>query len=466
MSPFRLAPHPPWWPWRATPAEGEDAGAALAPETQAGRSNLMQLVQLRWLAVAGQLLTVLVVHHGLGIRLPLLAMLSLLAALALFNLASWLRASIASSHGAPVTQSELLLGLLMDLAVLTGLLGLSGGVHNPFVFLYLLQVVVGALLLRSAHAWALVVAGCVAIMLLAQWHLPLAWPDTPGPAQRLSQHYVGGLLLCFGLCASLAVLAINRFGRNLRRRDERLAVLRQRAAEEDHIVRMGLLASGAAHELGTPLATLAVILGDWARMAPIAAEPELREDIEQMQAQVRRCKAIIGGILQSAGDSRGDAPAGTTLDEFIASVAADWRARRNQPEFQPEPGPLPDLPIIADTGLRQMITNLLDNALEAAPTLTPRLLVQCDGDWLQLRVLDRGPGFSTEMLADFGRPYRSTKGRPGGGLGVFLSANVARRLGGRIEARNRPATPAGGGAEVLITLPLSALAARPAEALA
>jgi two-component system sensor histidine kinase RegB len=473
MLPFRLAPMPPWWPRRAASASGEDVTAstpssatppaaaapvaddpALPPEARAGRSNLMQLVQLRWLAVGGQLGTVLAVHFGLGLRLPILAMLSLLASLAMFNLASWLRAGTARHVGQP----ELFLGLVMDLVVLTGLLALSGGVNNPFVFVYLPQLAVGALLLRSGYAWTLVFGACVAIMLLAQWHVPLRWPDAPEP-QRLSLHYLGGLLLCFALCASLLVLAIARFGRNLRLRDARLAALRQRAAEEDHIVRMGLLASGAAHELGTPLATLSVILGDWAHMAPFAGEPELRDDIEQMQAQVQRCKAIITGILMSAGDSRGEAPQATTLREFLQALAVDWRERRAQAGFAAELGPLPATPIIADTGLRQMVTNVLDNALEAmqaagtAPPAMPRLLAECDGERLCLRVLDRGAGFSDEMLASFGRPYHSSKGRPGGGLGLFLSVNVARKLGGNVSARNREA----GGAEVQIDLPLAAL---------
>ena len=465
---MRLARHPPWWPWRATPGgsdavdtdaggaersdavAGDDAdSAALAPEEQAGRSNLMQLVQLRWLAVAGQLLTVLAVHFGLGIRLPLPSMLALLAALSLFNLASWLRASVARHVG----QHELLAGLLVDLAGLTALLGLSGGINNPFLFIYLPQVAVSAMLLRQGHVWALVAADCLAIMLLAQWHRTLAWPDAP--EQRLSLHYAGGLLLCFAVCATLVVLAIGRFGRNLRRRDARLAALRQRAAEEDHIVRMGLLASGAAHELGTPLATLSVILGDWARMAPFAGEPELRDDIVQMQAQVQRCKTIISGILMSAGDTRGDAPAPTTLYDFLADVADDWCLRQGQAGFSPNLDGLPEVPIIADTGLRQMITNVLDNALEAAPGQAPDLDAQCVDGQLQLRVRDRGPGFSDATLANLGRPYNSSKTRPGSGLGLFLSVNVARKLGGNLVAGQR----GGGGAEVTITLPLAALAA-------
>src|SRR6185295_10563906 len=147
--------------------------------------------------------------------------------------------------------------------------------------------------------WALVLATTCAFVALTLWHRPL--PLSGLPLAGLSADYLGGLLVCFALNASLLVIFIGRISRNLRQRDATLANLRQRAAEEEHIVRMGLLASGAAHELGTPLATISVILGDWARMAPFAAEPELREDIEEMQRQVARCKSIVGGILTSAG---------------------------------------------------------------------------------------------------------------------------------------------------------------------
>src|SRR5439155_26688172 len=129
--------------------------------------------------------------------------------------------------------------------------------------------------------------------------------------------YVAGLLLCFVIDAALLVIFIGRINRNLRQRDASLAGLRQRAAEEEHIVRMGLLASGAAHELGTPLATLSVIVGDWARMGPFAAEPELRDEIQEMQEQLQRCKSIVSGILLSAGEARGESPVHTTLHAFL-----------------------------------------------------------------------------------------------------------------------------------------------------
>jgi two-component system sensor histidine kinase RegB len=435
------------------PPANPEVPDALAPERAAGRANLAQLVLLRWLAVGGQLLTILTVHFGLGIRLPLKPLLAFLAALLLFNLASWVRSRQAQQVG----DAELLAGLMVDVLVLTGLLALTGGTGNPFAFFYLPPLVVGALLLRPPAAWALAATSFVALLMLAQWHVPLAWPDAAAPQN--SVHYVGGLLLCFALCAALVVFVVSRTQATLRLRDARLAALRQRAAEEDHIVRMGLLASGAAHELGTPLATLAVILGDWARMAPFAAEPELREEIEQMQTQVQRCKNIIRGILLSAGDSHGEQPSLTTLNAFFHEHAAHWQASRGAGVLALDLDDLPALPMVSDSALKQMLDNVLDNALEAAKQ-PPLLRARCeDEDHLLIEVQDSGPGFTPETLAGLGRPYNSSKGRPGSGLGLFLAVNVARKLGGTLTAGNLGPAGRPGGALVRIRLPLDSLLA-------
>jgi two-component system sensor histidine kinase RegB len=190
-------------------------------------------------------------------------------------------------------------------------------------------------------------------------------------------------------------------------------------------------------------------------MAPFAGEPELREEIEEMQLQVQRCKQILSAILLSAGEARGVAPQQTTLHAFLDRRVAHWRATRTAaPGLLFDRSGTPDVPVILDVAVHQMIDNVLDNAFEAAPHAAPTLLAQCEDGWLVLRVRDEGPGFAPAMLERFGKPYQSSKGRPGGGLGLFLAANVARSLGGSINAGNRP----GGGAEVEIRLPLAALA--------
>jgi two-component system sensor histidine kinase RegB len=432
---------------------GEDISERLreigqAPVRLAGSKNLLQLIQMRWLAVAGQLVTILVVHLMLDIDLPISEMLTLLGVLVLFNLASYWRCSLAL----PVGDAELFVGLLVDVAVLTGQLYYAGGIGNPFIDLYLLQVAVGSVLLKPRYRWSIAVITSLCILALTRWHQPLGLANLPDRA--LSNEYVGGLLLCFMLNATLVVLFIGRIGSNLRQRDARLADLRQRAVEEEHIVRMGLLATGAAHELGTPLATLSVILGDWARMAPFAVEPELRLELEEMQLQLKRCKSIVSGILLSAGEARAETPEACTLHDFFDDLLVEWQSSRPGQPISYERPSGPDVLIISDTALKQMIGNVLDNALEAAPGGEITLGVQCAEDDLEIVVRDAGPGFAPEMLEHVGKPYQSSKNHPGRGLGLFLAVNVARTLGGRLEARNRPA----GGAEVKITLPLAALA--------
>ena len=428
---------------------------AAAPERRAGRANLRQLIELRWLAVGGQLATVLVVHAGLGILLPWAEMLTLLGVLVAFNLFSIWRNRLTQ----PVSQIELCVALLVDVGVLTGQLYLAGGSDNPFIYLYLLQVAVASVLLRPAYLLAIVLSTLTGFVLLTQWHRPLLLD--PSSPTTLSPNYLGGLLLCFLLNVALLCVFIVRINRNLRQRDAELAELRQRAAEEVHIVRMGLLASGAAHELGTPLATLSVILGDWAHMAPFAAEPELREEIEEMQRQILRCKAIVTGILMSAGEMRGEAPGLTRLQDFIDQLAAGWRRAHPLAELALRCEALPEVEIISDTALQQVVANLLDNAAEAAPGAQLTLVANCpDAGTLCLSVLDDGPGFDALRLKHFGEPYQSGKGQPGRGMGLFLSVNVARTLGGRLEARNRE----GGGAEVALTLPLASLLPRQSRA--
>jgi two-component system sensor histidine kinase RegB len=370
-------------------------------------------------------------------------MLAIVGGMALFNLASLLR----SRTRARVHEAELFFGLLVDVAALTAQLYLSGGISNPFVFLYLLQIAVGAMLLRGGYIGSIVVVTSACVALLAQHSIPL--PLAPNLHEGLGSPYVMGLLVCFLLNAILVVIFITRINHNLRRRDARLAAVRQRAAEEEHIVRMGLLASGAAHELGTPLATLAVILGDWKHMPALVRDPSLKDDIAEMEAQVQRCKTIVSGILLSAGETRGEHSSQTTVRAFLDTLVQEWRGTRSVDTFLYDNQVDDNTAMVADTTLEQMVFNVLDNARDASPHWVS-LEASRDGDALRIVVTDRGPGFAPEVLSHIGIPYQSTKGRPGGGLGLFLSMNVARTLGGSVSAENREE----GGARVTITLSL------------
>lgn len=423
-------------------------------EDLASRKNLLLLIQLRWLAVAGQVVTIAVVAFAFEVDLPLIPMAAVLAALVTLNIASLIRVW----RRTRIRQSELFGALVFDVAALTVQLYLSGGGTNPFAFLFLLQVTLGAVLLETRAAFALVGLTGLCFTHITVFYRPLDLP------QRFSESmfslHMDGVLICFVLNAVLLVVFVTRINRNVRERDARLADLRQQATEEAHIVRMGLLASGAAHELGTPLSTLSVILGDWRRMPALMADPELSQEIDAMREQVQRCKTIVTGTLLSAGEARSESAGVTTLQAFLDALVADWRARRPEADLTYENAADGTQRIVSDSALRQAIVNVLDNAAEASPTGIVFRVAEQDGV-LTLAVVDSGPGFPQSMLDGMGTPYQSSKGGGARGLGLFLVSNVLRKLGGELVVRNA----AGGGAVVTLALPLSALALgrRPAD---
>ncbi|MDH4743615.1 MULTISPECIES: ATP-binding protein [unclassified Sphingomonas] len=419
-------------------------------DTDPGRRNMWLLVQLRWIAVGGQLGTIGFVHFVMGVHLPLVPLFIAPLMLAGINLATY----PLLDRRAAITNWELTVAMLADVAALAWQLHFTGGLANPFASLFLLQVVTGAMLLQPGSSWMIVGAASLALFAIAISPVPLDLPTGVNDPFRL---YLAGSLICFALIAVLLVLLITRIARNLREGDAERAAIRQRAAEEDHIVRMGLLATGAAHELGTPLSSLSVILGDWQRMPRIAGDRDLAQDVADMQAEVARCKTIVSGILLSAGEARGIASEFTTVRRFLDAVVAEWRASRLTGMLDYADGFGPDMPIVADPALRQVLSNVIDNAAEVSPDWIG-IAASRERDDLVIEISDRGPGFAPEMLAGFGQPYRSSKGKPGGGLGLFLLVNVLRKLGGTASAENRP----GGGALVRIRLPLDAIA-RPGE---
>lgn len=353
-----------------------------------------------------------------------------------------------------VTKTEIFFELLLDVGALTVQLYLSGGAANPFISLYLLQVILGAVLLETWATWTLVAVTSACFVFLTAVNVELAVPHQH--EMNFLNLHIQGMFICFVLAAILLVFFVTRINRNLVARDTGLAALRQQSAEEELVVRMGLLASGAAHELGTPLTTVSVILNDWQRMPELQANPEICEDIEEMQGQVLRCKEILSKILASSGEARGESAAPTTVVRFFDGMVAEWQANRMPPAVSYANEFAPDHAIASDIVLKQSLVNVLDNAADASPHWVG-ITVRRDQDDMVLIVDDRGPGFPEVMLAVVGKPYQTTKTGPGSGLGLFLLANVVRKLGGSVAARNR----AEGGASVMVRLPIARLSVEP-----
>jgi two-component system sensor histidine kinase RegB len=331
------------------------------------KRNLVLLIMLRWLAVGGQVVTILVVQYWLGIRLPLLSMGCVILFLIALNLAALYRCR----SPAVITNTELFLELLLDVAALTLQLYLSGGATNPFVSLFLLQVILGAVLLRPLWTWTLIAATTVCFLFLTTSYRDIGLISYEQGVDHGRPGFLDprilGTFLCFLLAAILLVLFVTRITRNIRERDRRLSELRQQSVEEEHIVRMGLLASGAAHELGTPLSILAVIVNDWSRIPALSSDLELSNDMAEMRAALGRCKETLSRILLAAGEARGERAERTTLVEFLDDVVADWQETRAPIHLDYAHRIEADTGIVSDTVLRQVLMNVFDNALEASP---------------------------------------------------------------------------------------------------
>ncbi|MBS0520794.1 MAG: HAMP domain-containing histidine kinase, partial [Proteobacteria bacterium] len=316
------------------------------------------------------------------------------------------------------------------------------------------QVILGAVLLETWATWTLVAVTSACFVFLTLLNRELVMPHRHG-ANFLNLH-IQGMFICFVLAAMLLVFFITRINRNLVARDAGLAALRQQSAEEELVVRMGLLASGAAHELGTPLTTVSVILNDWQRMPELQADAEIADDIEEMQAQILRCKEIVSKVLASSGEARGENAGPTTVVRFFDAMVEEWQVNRMPADVRYSNEFAPDHAIASDVALKQSLVNVLDNALEASPRWVG-ISVRRTGDDIVMTVEDRGPGIPAGILAVIGKPYQTTKTAPGSGLGLFLLANVVRKLGGSVVAGNR----AEGGAKVSVRLPVAALSVEP-----
>jgi two-component system sensor histidine kinase RegB len=240
---------------------------------------------------------------------------------------------------------------------------------------------------------------------------------------------------------------------SLRERDRELAQARERALRDQHVLTLGTMAAGAAHQLGTPLSTMAVMLQELGR--DHSDDAGLATDLSLLRRQVDACKAIISDLVASAGQSRSEGGNIQPLDAVLQAAADGWRVLRPGVEVEmrlegPRPAPL----ILADRSVSQTLTTLLDNAADASPE---GMVLQAR--WtavdLYVEITDRGAGVRPEVLHVAGRSAHSTKGE-GRGVGLLIANAALERLGGRVTLSNRP----GGGARTTMELPLAALAAR------
>ena len=412
------------------------------PPPPAGAEHLQRLMWLRGLAIAGLSVTVALARPMFQIVVPLAPTLTLLTLWASLNLYTWLRLKRAT----PIGSRELLAHFGADLVMLTTLLAFSGGPANPLTSLYLPPVAVAAAILPARQAWALAGLSVAAYSLLWRFSVPLTVEDV----DRAMQTHLIGMWLTFAASALIIAGFVTHITLSLRKREQQLAAAREQALRDERIVALGNLAAGAAHELGTPLATMAVIAGELANDP--ATPSALHGDLRLLRQQIAACKSIITGLAERAGPGRAEGGGAIGVDRWLEKLLAHWRSLR--------PPVLPRLSstgigaaprIVGEATLEQALLSLFNNAADASPA-DVEIVAQWTHDHLQLNILDRGPGIAEALRLRAGREYFSTRPE-GAGIGLFLAHATLDRFGGEIVLELRP----GGGTITRVELPLATL---------
>ncbi|MGD9647158.1 MAG: ATP-binding protein [Pirellulales bacterium] len=431
--------------------------------------NLSWIITLRWVAAVGQTLTILVVGLALSIPLawrPLAVIIGIeLASNALLAVWHRHRAQLLPEPDPAALERQLCLVMLLDLLLLTALLYYTGGEFNPFSSFYLINVALAAVVLRPAYAWLIAVAAFVCYSGLFLWHEPLE------PIERLVQHAlrveqaeamprrgIGPLALALtglwvGFAGSVVVIVyfITRLTGELQRREAQLAAAQQREAHTQKIDALATLAAGAAHELATPLATIAVAARELE--LALAAQPDdslALGDAQLIRQQVDRCRGILD--LMSAESSRSSQDHQTIeAEQLVRTALSDWPGAERVQIAANTPGAMTVLVPLDEVA--QSLRAVVQNALDASPDGQPVTvtLSRVDGQ-LEIRIADRGAGMPADVLARAGNPFFTTKDPGKGmGMGLFLARTVCQRLGGELTI----ASKSGEGTTVTLQLPLA-----------
>lgn len=421
-----------------------DRAAALLDNGSAGtiRVRLQTLITIRWIAVGGQLTTLLAVYYGFGFAFPLLPALIAVAASVALNVALPL-----VHRGQPhVGDRDAAIHLAFDCVQLAALLYLTGGLANPFELLILAPVTVAATILSRRSILLLAALAVVLVTALAFWHLPLPGPmgRVPPPAIMLFAVWIATV---FAILFTAAVVA--RVAAEQRRMRDALAETQASLAREQQFSALGALAAAAAHELGTPLATISVVAKELARDLP--PDSELAEDAGLLLSQAERCRDILAELARRPLDDGGEAYYRAPLSTLIESAATPHRREAVEIEIVrrgSDGGPEPR--VTRRPELVHGIGNLLSNALQFAAGRVEVAVAWTD-TVVRVTIADDGPGFPPVLLARLGEPYLSTRSGESGhmGLGVFIAQTLLHRTGARLVFGNRQ----GYGAEVLIEWP-------------
>lgn len=397
--------------------------------------RLDTLVRLRWLAIAGQALAVAVVRFGLGFELPFGLCFVVIAASASVNLV--LRIEFPASHRLGDNAATILLAF--DILQLAGLLYLTGGLANPFAILFLAPVLISATALTPERTLALGLLAVGLSTVLALTHRPLPW--FPGETLTLPFLYVTGIWAAILLGIVFTGIYAWRVAEEARQLAEALAATERVLAREQHLSQLDGLAAAAAHELGTPLATIALVVKELHHSLP--QKGPVADDLRLLREQVERCRSILTK-LTSMGQEESAFLETITLSHLVEEIVAPQRALDLDVAVRTG-GDGPEPMVRRNPGVVYGLSNILDNAADFAKARVSIAAHWTDRD-VVIEIRDDGPGYAPDILLRVGEPYVTTRsasarldssGEGGGlGLGLFIAKTLLERSGAQLTLTN------------------------------
>ncbi|NMG03167.1 ATP-binding protein [Azoarcus taiwanensis] len=406
--------------------------------------QIRRLVWLRWCSVALMALCTLLVPGWLDVTLPVGSLLAVTLVMAAFN--AFTLAVLA--YGPKRETSWLFVQLLADLLGWAAFVYFSGGATNPLISLLLPLIAIGAAVLPARLAWLLAACAVGCYSLLWNFYTPVRLRDPDVAAYW----HLAGMWVTFALSALVMVGVVLRMTAALRARDRALAEAVQMRARDQALVSLGSLAAGAAHSLGTPLATMRLLVDELgaSRTLPEAA----REDIALIGEQIEHCRKTLGVLTARAGQRRAEGEAMVGVEAWVQHVLAGWQSQRPHAQSTLHVDEaVRGLSLLGDATLAQALETLLNNAADASPE-TVEVLLTRDPKQIRVEVMDRGPGMPREKLRELGQRPLEDDGK-GLGIGLFLARSALERAGGKLEFDERP----GGGTVARMLLPVPALQA-------
>lgn len=412
--------------------------------------RLDTLVRLRWLAIAGQIAAVAIVRFGLGFSLPFGLCLTVIAASAAVNL--MLRIEYPASHRLGDNAATILLAF--DTLQLAALLYLTGGLENPFAILFLAPVLISATALTPERTLALGLLAVGLATLLTLAHRPLPW--FPGQPFALPFLYVTGIWTAILLGTVFIGIYAWRVAEEARQLGQALAATELVLAREQHLSQLDGLAAAAAHELGTPLATIALVAKELDHATP--PDSPIADDLKLLREQVERCRTILTK-LTSMGQEEGGFLETISLHHLVEEVAEPQRALDLDIQVLCH-GDGPEPMVRRNPGVVYGLSNILDNAADFAASR-----VTVEASWtaqdVTLEIRDDGPGYAPDILLRVGEPYVTTRsatkrvegeeedGGSGLGLGLFIAKTLIERSGAQLTLTNAPAPDTGAIARIV-----------------